>query len=277
MFAFPSYLFPMLSALLVGILGPLTPPSVIVTGATGGTGSLLYKQLKADPRVGMVRAFIYNTSTAHEDAQKILNCTICDASEGIYYGDVTVPATLTPAFAGVDTVAIAVGAPGGSDEDEQKAIEFIGVENQVKALVASGSSPMSENRVVLCSSMGTTDPNPKPFMGGPILFWKLNAEAFLMSSGIGNVIVKPCGIEGKYGPGEKELIVGHDDTLPHYGAISRLDVARVMAEAVAERASGLRFDICIGKGEPTTDLSALLVAARWPWQSLGTGHGDHIM
>ena len=122
--------------LLFGFLGqlPLTPPSVIVTGATGGTGSLLYKQLKADPRVGMVRAFIYNTSTSHEDAQKILNCTICDASEGIYYGDVTVPATLTPAFAGVDTVAIAVGAPGGSDEDEQKAIEFIGVENQVKAL-----------------------------------------------------------------------------------------------------------------------------------------------
>ena len=269
----------MLSALLFGILGqyPLTPPSVIVTGATGGTGSLLYKQLKADPRVGMVRAFIYNTSTARADAQKILNCTICDASEGIYYGDVTVPATLTPAFAGVDTVAIAVGAPGGSDEDEQKAIEFIGVENQVKALVASGFSPRSEIRVVLCSSMGTTDPNPKPFMGGPILFWKLNAEAFLMSSGIGNVIVKPCGIEGKYGPGEKELIVGHDDTLPHYGAISRLDVARVMAEAVAERASGLRFDICIGEGEPTTDLSALLVAARWPWQSLGTGHGDHIM
>jgi hypothetical protein len=48
--------------------------------------------------------------------------------------------------------------------------------------------------------------------------------------------------------------------------IASHDVGLEMAEAVAERASGLRFDICIGKGEPTTDLSALLVAARWPWQ-----------
>ena len=38
-----------------------------------------------------------------------------------------------------------------------------------------------------------------------------------------------------------------------------------LVEAVAERSSGLRFDLCVGKGAPTTDLSALLKAAAYPW------------
>ena len=33
-----------------------------------------------------------------------------------------------------------------------------------------------------------------PFEGGKVLFWKLNAEAFLMSSGVPAVVVKPCGL-----------------------------------------------------------------------------------
>ena len=39
-------------------------------------------------------------------------------------------------------------------------------------------------------------------------------QAFLGSSGVGSAIVKPCGIEGTYGRGGKELQVGHDDELP---------------------------------------------------------------
>jgi hypothetical protein len=39
-----------------------------------------------------------------------------------------------------------------------------------------------------------------------------------------------------------------------------------MVEAVATRAAGLRFDLCIGGGAPTTDLAAVLRAARFPWQ-----------
>ena len=97
------------------------------------------------------------------------------------------------------------------------------------------------------------------------MFWKLNAEAFLGSSGIPNAIVKPCGLDATYGRGGKQLLVGHDDQLPHMGEISREDTAAVMLEAVASRASDLRFDLCVGDGPPTTDLAALLEGARWPW------------
>jgi len=98
------------------------------------------------------------------------------------------------------------------------------------------------------------------------MFWKLNAEAFLGSSGIPNAIVKPCGLDAKYGRGGKQLLVGHDDQLPHLGAISREDTADVMREAIASRASNLRFDLCVGNGAPTTSLPKLLDDARYKWQ-----------
>jgi|AntAceMinimDraft_5_1070358.scaffolds.fasta_scaffold111426_2 hypothetical protein len=60
--------------------------------------------------------------------------------------------------------------------------------------------------------MGTTDPNPKPFAGGPDLFWKLQAEAFLATSGLPFAVVKPCGLaDGALGA--SRLVAGHDDYL----------------------------------------------------------------
>jgi uncharacterized protein YbjT (DUF2867 family) len=241
-------------------------PNVIVTGATGGTGRLLYKRLKADPRIGVVRALVHGSPGAKGKAQRALNCTACDQTEGIYYGDVTALASLKQAFAGMDTVAIASAVGASANATVQKAVEFFGVENQVAAIANSSSAPPSAKRVVLCSSMATTNPHPLPFEGGSILFWKLNAEAFLAGSGVGSTIVKPCGIEGMYPQGGKELVVGHDDALSASGAISRADLAAVLAEAVAQRTADLRFDLCIGKGAPTTDLAALLQSARWPWE-----------
>ena len=115
-------------------------------------------------------------------AAAALNCSACDASEGIFYGDVTVPASLTAAFSGIDTVAITTGGGFGNDT-QTKAVEFLGVQNQAAAIVASGSG-LGTKRVVLCSAMGTgVSPfRPQPAHGPPaflkdIMFWKLNAEA----------------------------------------------------------------------------------------------------
>lgn len=66
--------------------------------------------------------------------------------------------------------------------------------------------------VALISSMGTTAPNPKPFAGGPLLFWKLQAEAFLATSGLPFAVIKPCGLaDGAVGAAR--LVAGHDDYL----------------------------------------------------------------
>ena len=145
---------------------------VLVTGATGRTGKLLYMQLKNDTRVDTVRALVRAGAGAKDKAKKALNCKACDASEGIFYGDVTDVTSLTAAVTGVSTIAIAVGASPFMNASLQRAIEFGGVEKQVAAL-ANAPGELSTKSVVLCSSMGTTDPSPKPYEGGSLLFWKL--------------------------------------------------------------------------------------------------------
>ena len=107
--------------------------------------------------------------------------------------------------------------------------------------------------------------DPQPIWSGKALFYKLQAEAFLQSAGVGFSIVKPCGLTDSPG-GVQKIQVGHDDTLMGGKAISRTDIASVVVTAVKARAGGLRFDICASDGAPTTDLPALLKSARWPWQ-----------
>jgi nucleoside-diphosphate-sugar epimerase len=53
-----------------------TARSVLVTGATGRTGSLIYKQLQASGGVS-VRALVRH----RDDARTKLGCTACDESE----------------------------------------------------------------------------------------------------------------------------------------------------------------------------------------------------
>lgn len=262
-----SFLLLLTCGVLCTAATPASSRNVLVTGATGRTGKLLYAQLKAREDIAEVRAFVRASTDAKEKARAALNCTSCDASEGIFYGDVTVPSTLKASMSGVDTVAITVGVGFSLNASVMKAVEFFGVENQVAALATYSNVSMDDKRVVLLSSMETTNPHPLPFEGGPVLFWKLNAEASVGYSGIRSAIVKPCGIEGTYGRGGKQLLVGHDDNLPagRSGAISREDLAAVMAEVIAERSSNLRFDLCVGKGAPTTDLGALINSARMPW------------
>eukprot|EP00667_Euglena_gracilis_P020416 EG_transcript_22107 len=116
--------------------------------------------------------------------------------------------------------------------------------------------------------MGTTLPNPSPMEGGQILFWKLQAEAFLASSGVRYAIVKPCGLGS--GPGSAAtLVTGHHDDLlaSPYRLVDRRDVARVVVAALLSPRAGLRFDLCSKPGPATADaaLPGLLEASRWPW------------
>ncbi len=204
---------------------------------SGRLGSLLYQQAKADTRIGSVRAFVYNVTKA----RAALGCQKCDPSEGIYVGDVRNPLALNAAANGVDAVLVAVGASPSDTPAVAKAIEVDGVENTARAIYASKGAA---GQVVLCSSMGTTLPSPDPRQGGSILFLKLNAEASLLAADL----------------------VGQDDALLNLTVpvVARADVARVMIEATVRREAQLRFDLCARRGAPTTDLGALLDAARYP-------------
>ena len=115
------------------------PPDVLVTGATGRLGSLLYQQAKADARIGSVRAFVTNVTRA----RATLGCQKCDPSEGIYVGDVRNPLALNAAANGVDAVLVAVGASPSDTPAVAKAIEVDGVEVDVdqKELAEAYAAP----------------------------------------------------------------------------------------------------------------------------------------
>ena len=252
---------------------------VLVTGATGRLGSLLYFELRDAHDLGRerVRALVRDP----EKARRVLGCDRCDETEGIYVGDVRDSSALKSAMAGgVRSVAIAVGASPEMPAEDVRDIEFVSVQSTAKILAEQtqdreSDSNLEDLRIVLCSSMGTTNPvDPFP---GDVLFWKLNAEAFLGSSGIGSVVIKPCGLLNDYDSeplheGQMttyQLLTGHDDALLKVltpPALPRSEVARVMAEAVVERTRDLRFDLCAKKGPTTTDLNALLREARWHWE-----------
>ena len=249
---------------------------VLVTGATGRTGRLIYAQLKA--RRSGVRALVTDINTA----QQVLNCSKCDATEGVFLADVTDPASLVPAFAGVTSLAIAVGITDESaSEKELEAVEYLGVVHQVTALVNASANPAAAGadarlRVALLSSAGTTIANPSPQMGGPVLFWKLNAEAFLSSAAadprLTTISLKPGGLDSPRA-GPRLLLAPATDTLATTGreGVSRTDVARVMVAALQDitlTGAGLRLDMGSTQGAITTDdeLAPLLTGGLWPWQ-----------
>lgn len=240
--------------------------AVLVTGATGRTGSFLYHELK-HRGVSDLRALVRDVDKARE----VLGCDACDETEGIYMGDVTNPSDLERAMAGVQTLAIAVGASPSISLDLQREVEFNSVVYSVNALAnGGGDKPL---RVVMCSSMGTNK-TPPPSWAGDIPFWKLNAEAFLSTSAIASTtIVKPCGLPDGMIGNNSTLLVGHNGTImdnSDFHTISRVDVASVMAEAImmpydSSRNNNLRFDLCSKPGPATTDLNGLIESSRWEW------------
>eukprot|EP00548_Thalassiothrix_antarctica_P016084 CAMPEP_0194178054 /NCGR_PEP_ID=MMETSP0154-20130528/11731_1 /TAXON_ID=1049557 /ORGANISM="Thalassiothrix antarctica, Strain L6-D1" /LENGTH=327 /DNA_ID=CAMNT_0038892871 /DNA_START=166 /DNA_END=1149 /DNA_ORIENTATION=+ len=243
---------------------------VIVIGATGRTGSLLYHELKKRG-VDDVRAFVRDA----EKARIKLGCLKCDKTEGIYVGDATIPEDLERAMSNgaVTKLAIAIGASPTALPDIQRKVEFDSVVYSVEALAKAHGGTRKDLRVVYCSSMGTEKANPPSFFGD-LPHWKLNSEAFLSSSAIPNtVIVKPCGLPEKMSGKNSTLLVGHNGTITEgspYHSVSRADVASVMAEALmmpneCGRSTTLRFDLCSIPGPATTDLKSLIDSARWDW------------
>jgi len=254
--------------------------TVVVTGATGRSGSLFYHRLKTAEGSWNVRAFVRNATKA----KALLNCSVCDESEGVFTGDLTDPASLARVMEGADTLAIftssaphCTGMPFGPfgtcsyrKGAEPQIIDFEGAKTQLKAFASAGGD-LASKHVLYMSTMDTTVPdNFLDKMGnGHVAFYHLQAEAAIMSSGLSFTIAKACGLMDGAG-GKNKLSVGHDDdTFSFTHMVKRDDVARVLVEAARnpESAAGLRFDICSDWfGSPTEDIiNDVFKAARYPW------------
>jgi uncharacterized protein YbjT (DUF2867 family) len=248
-----------------------TPLHVLVTGATGRTGSIAVQKLQQRPEHFMVRGFARSEAKIRERF---------GSTDGFYIGDIRDPDSLNAAIAGCEALVILTSAipqmkapplPGQRPEfiypegGTPEQVDYQGQVNQIEAAKAAGVQ-----QVVLVGSMGgTNEQHPLNRMAnGNILIWKRKAEAYLIESGLDYTIIRAGGLQDQPG-GQRELLVGKDDGMlvnPPDGiptSIPRADVAEIVVQALlVPSARNKAFDV-ISKPEGTpgavvtTDFHAL--------------------
>lgn len=239
---------------------------MLVTGAAGRTGQIVYKKLKERSDQFVVRGLV-RTPESKE--------TIGGADD-VFVGDIRDTTSLVPAMQGIDALIILTSAvprmkpgfdptKGGrpefyfEDGAYPEQVDWIGQKNQIDVAEEAGVK-----QIVLVGSMGGTNPNhPLNSLGnGNILVWKRKAEQYLADSGVPYTIIRAGGLQDRDG-GIRELLVGKDDELlqTETKAIARPDVAEVCIQALKfEEAKFKAFDLASkpeGVGNPTKDFKAL--------------------
>jgi uncharacterized protein YbjT (DUF2867 family) len=262
-------------------LATMPPKKVLVTGAGGKTGQIVLQKLLARPAlftpVGLVRT--------HESQERLVKEKVIsaanDAPNSLVVADIVGDnQALLAACRGMDAVIIctsATPAPTGEMTPEGRPVfgypngqpelvDWIGQKNQIDAAKAAGVS-----HVVICSSMGGTDPENglnklgrgADGTGGNILLWKRKAEKYLIDSGMTYTIVHPGGLLNEAG-GVRELVVGvNDENLGTANrSIPRADVAELLVASIEHDIFKNRsFDVRSkpeGDGTVTTDFGKLL-------------------
>lgn len=251
---------------------------VLVTGAGGKTGRIVLQKLLEIPDqfvpTGVVRTAASQQSLMKElgiPAERLCVADICDASAiekavSQTSADALIICTsATPAPTGEMTAEgrPVFGFPNGQPEE----VDWIGQKNQFDAMLKYGNK---QAHVVICSSMGGTDPEnglnkigrQEDGSGGNILLWKRKAEKYLMDSGLTYTIVHPGGLLDEAG-GKRELVVGVDDEQVETDSrsIPRADVAQILiASLMYESYKNRSFDVRSkpeGEGTVTTDFDHL--------------------
>jgi uncharacterized protein YbjT (DUF2867 family) len=235
---------------------------VLVTGATGRTGSLTLQKLWQHPEEFEAIGFARSASKVKE---------LFGSTEGFLLGDIKEKAALEQAFKGCQALIILTSAsprmttppqpgerptfefePGGLPE----VIDYEGQRHQIDTAIAAGVE-----RIVLVGSMGGTQLNhPLNQLGqGNILVWKRRAEEYLIDSGIDYTIIRAGGLLDQPG-GMRELLVSKHDVFLTQApngippSIPRADVAEVAVQALREPgARNKAFDLI---SKPVEDSSA---------------------
>jgi len=261
---------------------------VLVTGAGGQTGQHIFRKLLAKPGyvpIGSVRSEASRQALV-EGTAGIGGPAIPEESVAIY--DITGDDTsgLDELMKDCDAVMICTSAkpaPTGEVDEETKRPKFGFPNGQPevvdwmgqKKLIDAAKKAKKDVHVVICSSMGGTDPNHSlnnlgkvtnkdgSSSGGDILKWKRKAEAYLIDSGCPYTIVHPGGLLNEPG-NERELCLGVDDKIPgtSNNSVPREDVANVMIAALEnDKYQGRSFDLvskAVGDGVVTKDYSKLV-------------------
>ena len=199
---------------------------VVVAGATGGTGRLVVKHLKAEGYEvrAMVRSLEKGRQVFGEDVTLVR-------------ADVTEPSTLPPLLSGADFVISAIGV-SGRGEASPKDVDYGGSLALIDACKSAGIK-----KFIMVTSGGVTWwTHPVNWFSGGVLKWKRKAEQYLRVSGLTHVIVRPNGgLTDKSGNSNK-IIFTQNDGLP--SSISREDVAIVCVKALLyKEANNKTFEV----------------------------------
>ncbi|KAI3954698.1 hypothetical protein MKW98_019829 [Papaver atlanticum] len=235
--------------------------TVIVTGAGGRTGHIVYKKLK-ERRDEFVSRGLVRTEESKEEI---------GGSDDVFVADIRDAESILPAIQGVDALVIlTTAAPkmkpgfdptkGGrpdfffEDGANPEQVDWIGQKNQIDAAKAAGVK-----QIVLVGSMGG---NGNISLEQSTRIWKRKAEQYLADSGIPFTIIRAGALQDTNG-GVRELVVGKDDELlqTNIRTIARADVAEVCIQALqCEEAKFKVLDLASkpeGTGEPTKDFKTL--------------------
>ena len=279
---------------------------VLVTGAGGRTGKLVFEQLKADSNytpVGLARS---------SKAQKALTAAGATPDE-VIVADIADEKSLAAAMSGCDAVVLCTSAvpaikplslmktmatkflpfvktirpafkfPKNGTPEE---VDWFGAKKQIDAAKKAGVK-----QFVFVSSMGGTNPDnflnsigrKKDGSGGDILLWKRKAERYLVDSGVPYTIIHPGGLVDEDGA-KRELVVGVNDEImknPEFSSggtrsVARADVARVCKAALGSAsATGVALDLVskkAGDGTPTKDASTVFASSpgKYTYESAAT-------
>lgn len=247
---------------------------VLVTGATGKTGSCIVKklrQLEDFKVIGLARS--------REKAQELFETT-----DNFYFGNIKSKSDLQSALAGCQALVILTSAapkmvaPSKQGERPQfeygkdstpELIDYQGQKNQIDCAVEAGIE-----HIILVGSMGGTNENhPLNLMGnGKILIWKRKAEEYLVNSGLDYTIIRAGGLLDQPG-GVRELLVGKNDEMlinPPNGiptSVPRADIAEAVVQALQHSAARNKaFDLISkpeidSQGSVTKDFASLFAQA----------------
>ena len=188
---------------------------VLVVGATGKTGRQVTEQLSSDGTGVSVRALVRDRAKAD----------FADPVE-VVVGDVLKPETLEAAMAGCDAIICATGAAPSFDFTGPYQVDFVGTKNLVNAAKAAGIQ-----RFVIVSSLCVSKFFHPLNLFWLVLFWKQQAEQYIVQSGLTYTIVRPGGLRSE--DSGEAVVMSAADTL-FEGGIARQKVAQVCIAALGE-------------------------------------------
>ena len=188
---------------------------VLVVGATGKTGRQVTEQLSSDGKGVSVRALVRDRAKAD----------FADPVE-VVVGDVLKPETLEAAMAGCDAIICATGAAPSFDFTGPYQVDFVGTKNLVNAAKAAGI-----RRFVIVSSLCVSKFFHPLNLFWLVLFWKQQAEQYIVQSGLTYTIVRPGGLRSE--DSGEAVVMSAADTL-FEGGIARQKVAQVCIAALGE-------------------------------------------